>query len=183
MPPAWSSTATYALNARGTYKNVVRQAIQAHTANSYWAPDVSPALWKVATGSSTVYYKVCSQNSGRCLDADSNQVSNGAKVQQWGFSGGDNQKWQIVSTGDNYFKLCAKYSGRCLDLDHGSQADGAKVQMWDYSGADNQRWAISPVGSSGTGDLMGAWSASGDYPVGSRVTYNGTTYECLQTHH
>ena len=93
------------------------------------------------------------------------------------------QKWQVTSLGDNYFKICAKYSGRCLHLVNGNQADGAPVQMWDFSGTDDQRWAVSSVGSSGTGDLLGPWSANGDYYVGSRVTYNGITYECLQTHH
>jgi hypothetical protein len=174
----------YALNARVTYKNNTYQCLQAHTANSYWAPDVSPALWKIASGAppAAAYYKICAQHSGRCLDGEITQKGDGARMQQWGYSNGDNQKWQIISLGDAYYKICAKYSGKCLDLDNGNQSNGAKVQLWTYAGGDHQRWAISPVGTSGTGELMGAWSASAYYPVGARVTYKNVTYEALQTH-
>jgi hypothetical protein len=138
---AWSATATYALGARVTYKTGTYECILAHPANSYWAPDVSPSLWKVASGApGPAYYKICAQHSGKCLDADVSQMGDGAKMQQWTYSSSkDNQKWQLISLGDAYYKICAKYSGKCLDLDHGSQINGAKIQTWTYSGTDNQR--------------------------------------------
>jgi hypothetical protein len=181
-PAAWSATATYALNTLVTYKSVTYQCTLAHTANSYWAPDVSASLWKAATGTSAIYYKICSQNSGRCLAGDPSQTGDGARVLQSGYGTTDNGKWQISSLGDAYFKICAKYSGRCLDVNGGVLADGGKILLSTYGGADYQRWAISPVGIASSGDLMGPWSASGDYQVGERVTYKGVTYDCLQTH-
>ncbi|MGH9667682.1 MAG: RICIN domain-containing protein, partial [Bryobacteraceae bacterium] len=46
------------------------------------------------------YYEVVVEHSGKCLDVAGGPTStaDGAHLQQWTCSGGDNQKWQLIPT-------------------------------------------------------------------------------------
>lgn len=46
MFPHWSVEKSYALNDRVQYNNVLYKCVQAHTSQSDWTPDITPALWK-----------------------------------------------------------------------------------------------------------------------------------------
>lgn len=90
------------------------------------------------------------QQSGLCLDADTNTIGrNGTKVQLWNCAGGKNQDWnwtQTVPAGRNQAAagtLKNVASGRCLDADTGGNGgNGTKVQLWDCSGGINQEWSM-----------------------------------------
>lgn len=46
MFPHWAVEKSYALNDRVQYNNVLYKCVQAHTSQSDWTPDITPALWK-----------------------------------------------------------------------------------------------------------------------------------------
>jgi hypothetical protein len=91
-------------------------------------------------------YRICSKLSGKCLDVVVAGQANGARVQQWDFGGGANQKWLIKTIGDGYYRVCAQHSGKCLNVNNGSTANGADINQWTDYGEDHQRFAIEPMG-------------------------------------
>jgi len=92
-------------------------------------------------------YKICSQNSGKCLDLPTEGLyNNGTDLQQWTYAGTTNQKWLITAVDGGYFKVINKQSGKAMDIWLGEQQDGARIVQWDYFANTNQNWAISPVG-------------------------------------
>ncbi len=71
-------------------------------------------------------------------------------MQQWAWSQGTNQRWQIEPTSVGYYKLTAQHSGMVLDVKNdigGGLQDGANVQQWWWTGGNNQQWSITDVGS------------------------------------
>lgn len=47
--PAWAVGKTYAVNDRAQYNGILYKCIQAHTSQSDWMPDATPALWKTVS--------------------------------------------------------------------------------------------------------------------------------------
>ena len=94
------------------------------------------------------YYKICAKHSGKCLDVSGSSTADGANVQQWDYTGADNQKWNLEPAGDNYYKICAEHSGKCLDVLGFATEAGANVgQHTCYDPpATNQRWKLDHVG-------------------------------------
>jgi Ricin-type beta-trefoil lectin domain len=85
--------------------------------------------------------------SGKCLDADANYLSqNGDRVQLWDCNGGDNQKWYLDPANPQdgtQFHLRNVADGKCLDADaNGINNNGDKVQLWDCSGGTEQKWRV-----------------------------------------
>jgi hypothetical protein len=90
----WVATGTYPVGSRVTWKNVTYEALQTHTANSYWAPDVSPALWKVPQNNPL--YSIVAKLGARSIDVKDRSQADGAPVQQWDFLGESQQLWSIT---------------------------------------------------------------------------------------
>lgn len=49
MYPSWRSGMAYIVGDRVQYDDVLYKCVQAHIAESNWAPDVTPALWVVVS--------------------------------------------------------------------------------------------------------------------------------------
>lgn len=47
--PAWTAGKVYAVNDRVQYNGTLYKCIQAHTSQSDWIPDATPALWKTVS--------------------------------------------------------------------------------------------------------------------------------------
>ena len=104
-------------------------------------------------------YKICSQNSGKCLDVPTEALwTNGTDMQQWDFGNTNNQKWYITTTDGGYYKIINKQTGKALDIWLGQLDDGARIVQWDYWAGINQNWAISPVGA-GAFSIVGRHSS------------------------
>lgn len=93
-------------------------------------------------------YRLVNQASGKVLDVDGVSLANGARIQQWDWSGtgGDNQKWIVESVGNNEYTFKAVHSNKVMDVVNVSTADGAEIQQWDWAGGNNQKWRIEDVG-------------------------------------
>jgi hypothetical protein len=91
-------------------------------------------------------YTLTAHHSGKCLDVADARGDNGADVQQWDCTNGNNQKWNLVSKGGDVYTLAALHSGRCLDVAGARNDNGADVLQWDCHGKDNQAWRITKEG-------------------------------------
>jgi endoglucanase len=89
-------------------------------------------------------YKIISLNSGKAMDAYGARTTNGTQIIQWGYGGGNNQKWTVTDTGGGIYKIIGVQSGRGIDVSGWGTANGTKVQLWDYLGGSNQRFTFSP---------------------------------------
>jgi len=92
-------------------------------------------------------YRLMNYNSGKAVDVTGYSTDNGAVIEQWTYNGGDNQKWQLTSQGNNggYYSLLATHSGKALDVYGGSTTDGASVIQWTWVGGNNQVWQVVPT--------------------------------------
>jgi Ricin-type beta-trefoil lectin domain-like len=86
--------------------------------------------------------------SGKVLDLRGGSSTDGTAIQQWDWTGGANQQWQLTPLGNGYNKISSVATGKVLDVAGVSTADGALIQEWDWTGAGNQQWQIIPLGSS-----------------------------------
>ncbi|WP_189082361.1 RICIN domain-containing protein, partial [Mangrovihabitans endophyticus] len=80
---------------------------------------------------------------GKALDVRDVSTANGAAIQQWDYTGGTNQQWQVVAAGDGAYRITARHSGKALDVRDVSTANGAAIQQWDYTGGANQQWTLT----------------------------------------
>ena len=92
-------------------------------------------------------YKIINRNSQKALDVFNNQTVNGSKVDQWGYNGGNNQRWTVTQLGGGQYKIVGVQSGRALDVVSQSVADGALIDIWDYNSGENQKWILLPTSS------------------------------------
>ncbi|MEH0153304.1 carbohydrate-binding protein [Limibacter armeniacum] len=92
-------------------------------------------------------YRLVNRLSGKSLDVQDVSTANGARIQQWDWSSGQNQQWIVTSVGGGYYSLSALHSGKALDVVDVSQANGAEIQQWDWSSGDNQKWQFVDAGS------------------------------------
>jgi len=127
---------------------------------TYQVPAESAITFKWTAGSSTTAppgtpvvpqlntnYKIVAKHSGKVLDVTDASTANGAKVQQWEYAGGNNQKWYLKDAGNGYYNIINVNSGKALDVTDASTTDGGSVQQWALSGVGgtNQQWQVVAV--------------------------------------
>jgi len=92
------------------------------------------------------YYKISATHSGKALDVTGCIATDGTKVEQWSYWGGDCQQWKIESTGDGYYRLLSKLGLKALDVTSCGTANGTRVQILTSSGSDCQKFSITDLG-------------------------------------
>ncbi|PTY07108.1 hypothetical protein DB347_07280 [Opitutaceae bacterium EW11] len=88
-------------------------------------------------------YKILARHSGKALEVAGLGTFNGSNVQQWGYWGGDSQRWVLTHVGNNQYLITGLQSGKVLDVSGGGTANGTNVQIWTNVGGANQRWTIT----------------------------------------
>jgi len=91
-------------------------------------------------------YCVVSRYSNKPMAALSGGTANGTQLVQWGYNGGNEQKWTFTHVGSGQYKIAGVASGRVMDVNASSTANGAKIQLWDWLNANNQKWTVTPIG-------------------------------------
>ena len=95
------------------------------------------------------YYMFKNVASGRFLDLDGANASNGTKIHLWDGNNSCAQKWTVEITGDNSYRLraaCSKYFS--LDITGGGSAIatyGTKIESWSNHNGDAQKWILTSV--------------------------------------
>ncbi len=98
-------------------------------------------------GTGPTYYRITNRNSGKVMDVQQPNTSNGAKVGQWAWNGNNWQQWQFVDKGSGYFNIVSRHSGKCLDVNGVSTADGASIIQWTCGSGYNQQFQWAATGS------------------------------------
>lgn len=77
------------------------------------------------------------------LDVRGWSKSNGAPLQLWDSTDGENQTFRIQKQDSGFYSITSAWSGKSLDVDSGCVMPGAKIQQWAFSEDNgNQKWAI-----------------------------------------
>ena len=115
-------------------------------------PSSTPTHTPTPTGgiSSSSWYNVINQNSGKCVDAAGWGTTNGTIVQQWTCGNAqNNQEWQFQPTDSGYYRVLNRNAQSLVwDVTGGSGAttDGIKIQLWTWGGGSNQQWMPVTLG-------------------------------------
>ncbi|MFG2039132.1 non-reducing end alpha-L-arabinofuranosidase family hydrolase [Dactylosporangium sp. NPDC048998] len=96
-----------------------------------------------ATVDTSAWYELVNRNSGKALDVCGVSTADGACVQQYTRSGGQNQQWQFVDSGGGYYRLKARHSGKVLDVYNYSTTDTAKIVQWTDGNGTNQQFRLA----------------------------------------
>ena len=91
------------------------------------------------------YYRIESANSGKCLDISGESKEAGAKLIQYTWRKGDNQKFKLTPLSDDIYKIECKHSKMVLDVSDGSLANSANIIQYTSHGGLNQQWFITVV--------------------------------------
>lgn len=130
----------------GTRPLSTREGAQAYFR---WLPGYVGAA---PTGSSGVLangtYRITARHSGKALDAVGQGTANGTQIHQWGYWGGNNQRWTVTNRGAGQYSIIGVQSGRAVEVGGWATANGSKVQLWDWLNGTNQKFLIGPT----TGD-------------------------------
>lgn len=93
-------------------------------------------------------YRLVNRHSGKVVDVQNPNTSNGALVGQWAWNGNPWQQWQFVDRGDGYHVIISRHSSKCLDVAGASTSDGSTVIQWTCTAdAANQQWQMVPAGT------------------------------------
>jgi hypothetical protein len=84
------------------------------------------------------HVSIVNRNTGRCVEVNAFDTSDGAIVQQWSCNGGTNQQWAFAAWGNGYYLVVNRNSNKCLDL-------GDRILQWQCHGGTNQQWQLAPV--------------------------------------
>ncbi|BCX49830.1 hypothetical protein HAHE_37380 [Haloferula helveola] len=142
-----------------------------------WGEDVQPPV-------DGRYYLVA-KHSGKVLDVNGASMAGGANVQQWAFTGNENQQWDVqplpstVGGDYSYFTIRAVHSGQSLDLLNSSYNDGANVIQFGTGAGVNQQWYLEYAGD-GYFHIRNRWSGKFlDVNLGGAVsgTANGANVQ------
>ncbi|MER6122181.1 RICIN domain-containing protein [Streptomyces sp. NPDC001795] len=91
------------------------------------------------------FFRLENRRSGKVLDVTGGSTADGAGLIQWGWSGSQNQQWQLQPDADGSFRLVARHSGKVVDSPGGS-GQGAQLIQWPDGNSDNQHWKVVDAG-------------------------------------
>jgi hypothetical protein len=98
-------------------------------------------------------YRVASRKSNKVIDLASGGTADGTDAVQWGWSGGNSQKWTFTHLGNGQYQAVGVASGKLLEVTGASTSDGARLQIWPSNNNNCQKWTIMPAGD-GTYKLL-----------------------------
>ena len=85
------------------------------------------------------YFAIVSAYTEQCVDVEGNSTAERAKVHQWQFQNGENQKWCLLLQPDGSYKLRVKHSRYFLAV-----TDAGIKQMPEVD-SRSQKWWLIPV--------------------------------------
>ena len=109
-------------------------------------------------------------DSNKVLDVTGQSTDNGANVEIWERTNGNNQKFNVSYAGDGYYTISDVRTGKMVEICEENSSPGTNVHMWEANETDRQKWKIEKNGNgyiiiSKIGDLAldvyGGYTASG----------------------
>jgi hypothetical protein len=134
----------FALSGSGTGLNLtVRNTSGADRIRYAWGDTVG----NPTTPAPATFYRIDVRHSGKAMDVQSPNTSNGARVGQYTYSGSAWQQWQFQDAGSGYWLIVSRHSGKCLDVVSASTADGAELIQYTCGTGTNQQFQMVANGS------------------------------------
>lgn len=103
------------------------------------------------TGSSGIVpngtYRIIARHSGKAMDAFGQGTTNGTQIIQWGYNGGNNQRWTVTHRGAGQYSIIGVQSGRAVEVSAWGTGNGTKIQLWDWLNGTNQKFFLGPTTS------------------------------------
>jgi hypothetical protein len=90
---------------------------------------------------------IVNRMSSKGLDVQDRSARNGANVQQWGYGGEPNQRWEMIEVGRGEYGIISVGNGKALEVTGGSPRNGANVEQYQWNGASTQRWRLEKHGN------------------------------------
>ena len=91
-------------------------------------------------------YAIISKASGLALGVHNVLLDDGTPIDQFTYSGGAMQLWNVCPVGDGFYGISSLGTGKFFDLFQCNSADGTKISQYGWGNNDCQRWRIEPVG-------------------------------------
>lgn len=122
----------------------------------------------VRDGGANGYYNLVHNDTGMLADVDANSTEVFGKIQLWGATGAECQKWGFIGAGDGYYYLITKNSGLCMDVADGRAANGTDVRLFTPNESSAQKWMLEKV----TYDCKYSYSGASGGPEDQRFDFN-----------
>ena len=90
----------------------------------------------------TSKYIILAKSSRKCLEIDGLKQNDSARVQQWSYVNGLNQKFHFVHTGNNVYKIIAIHSNKVLSILPGNASTGISLVQATDTGGLCQRFKL-----------------------------------------
>ncbi len=91
-----------------------------------------------------VNYKLVAQHSGKDMDISGASTAAGALLQQWTATGGLNQQFDFIDSGEGYYRIRARHSGLVLQV--AGSGSGADISQQADANATSQQWRVVDQG-------------------------------------
>ena len=91
-------------------------------------------------------YRVSSRKSRKVLDLQNSAIANGTSLVQWGWNGGNTQKWTITHLANGQYQVANALSGTLMEVFEARTTDGARIQIWPWNDNNCQKWTATPTG-------------------------------------
>ena len=112
---------------------------------------------------------ITNQKTGMAIDS-AGKYGDGSEVIQWGWNGGQNQRWLLTQNSDSSWNIISLSTWEAMDCPAGSGEDNLTMIQWRPSRNSNQRWLVDQQ-SDGTYKISN--QASGKVLDGASSTDNG----------
>jgi endoglucanase len=92
-------------------------------------------------------YSIQAKNSGKYIAVSDASRDNGARLVQWDWTGGNEQKWRVTELGNDIYTFQALNSGKYMDVSGNFPDNGKWVIQYDLNqnGAPNQQFQLIGV--------------------------------------
>jgi predicted RNA-binding Zn-ribbon protein involved in translation (DUF1610 family) len=126
-------------------------------------------------------YKLVNRRSGKVLDVEGRSKDDGHKLQQWGYSGANNEKWKVIPQADGFYQIVCVNSGKALNVPQAQTGDGIALNQATAAKTPSQLWKIEKTDgnfykltaqSSGKALAVGGDLAKDGSPI-IQTTYTG----------
>lgn len=87
-------------------------------------------------------WEITNVNSGLAMDVYNWSTANGGIVDQWSYSGGNEQRWVISYLNNGLYQLTNVNSGLVLDAVNKGKTNGTLMQQWSNLSGSNQEYII-----------------------------------------
>lgn len=92
-------------------------------------------------------YAILSKASGLALGVHNVLLDDGTPIDQFTYSGGAMQLWNVCPVGDGFYGISSLGTGKYIDLFQCNPADGTKISQYGWGNNDCQCWRIESAGN------------------------------------